>query len=178
MSVRLLRMALPAVLIAAAAPAAAHITLETPAAPAGSYYKAVFRVGHGCDGASTTAIRIRIPAGVTGVKPQPKPGWQLAVAMAAPDADAHAAHAIHAAHGQAGATVSEVAWSGGSLPDAHYDEFVLRVKLPDAPGTALHFPVIQTCVKGENQWVEILNPGQPAGHDRRPAPALRLEARP
>jgi uncharacterized protein YcnI len=175
MSVRLLRMALPAVLIAAAVPAAAHITLETPAAPAGSYYKAVFRVGHGCDGASTTAIRIRIPAGVTGVKPQPKPGWQLAVAMAAPDAEAHAVHAVH---GRAGAAVSEVAWTGGSLSDAHYDEFALRVKLPDAPGTTLHFPVIQTCAEGELQWVEILKPGDPAGHDRRPAPSVRLEARP
>jgi hypothetical protein len=52
------------------------------------------------------------------------------------------------------------------------------VKLPDAPGTTLHFPVIQTCAEGELQWVEILKPGDPAGHDRRPAPSVRLEARP
>jgi uncharacterized protein YcnI len=44
-------MAVPAALFAASAlaaggPAVAHITLETAAAPAGSYYKAVFRVSH------------------------------------------------------------------------------------------------------------------------------------
>jgi uncharacterized protein YcnI len=30
--------------------AMAHVTLETAEAPAGSYYKAVMRVGHGCEG--------------------------------------------------------------------------------------------------------------------------------
>jgi uncharacterized protein YcnI len=39
-------MAVPAALFAAGGPAVAHITLETAAAPAGSYYKAVFRVSH------------------------------------------------------------------------------------------------------------------------------------
>ena len=174
MSIRLSRMAVPAALFAAASPAVAHITLETAAAPAGSYYKAVFRVSHGCSGAPTTAIRVRIPDGAASVKPQPKPGWQLAIVKAAPK---DGGHASHAGHGHAGA-VAEIAWTGGPLANEHYDEFVLRLKLPDAPGTVLRFPVVQTCTEGELRWVEILEPAKPASHDRRPAPALRLEARP
>src|SRR3546814_2317884 len=61
--------------LAATAPASAHITLQTDAAAVGSYYKAVLRVPHGCKGAATTAIKIRIPEGVISVKPQPKVGW-------------------------------------------------------------------------------------------------------
>ena len=56
----------------------AHITLEAGSATAGSTYKAVLRVPHGCDGKATTAIRVRIPEGVIAVKPMPHPGWQLA----------------------------------------------------------------------------------------------------
>ena len=44
--------------------AQAHITLEQPSAEAGSTYKAVFRVGHGCDGSPTRAITVHLPPGV------------------------------------------------------------------------------------------------------------------
>ena len=37
----------------------AHITFEQPAAPAGSSYRATFKVGHGCDGAATTTCQAR-----------------------------------------------------------------------------------------------------------------------
>jgi uncharacterized protein YcnI len=163
MSVRILRVAAPAAfLLAAGAPAAAHITLETAEAPAGSYYKAVFRVSHGCKGSPTTAIRVHIPAGAASVKPQPKPGWQVEIVRGEP----------HGGHGR-GTAVSEVVWTGRLL-DEHYDEFVLRMKLPDTPGAALLFPVIQTCEQGEQRWVERAEPGKPAGHDKMTAPLLRL----
>ena len=60
-------------------PAAAHATLERTEAPADSYYIAVIRVPHGCKGSPTLKVRVQIPDGVMGVKPQPKPGWQLAI---------------------------------------------------------------------------------------------------
>ena len=44
--------------------ALAHITLETQEAAAGSTYKAVLRVPHGCEGKATTAVRVQIPEGV------------------------------------------------------------------------------------------------------------------
>ena len=44
--------------------AQAHVTLEQKQAPAGSYYKAVVQVTHGCAGSAMTAIRVQIPEGV------------------------------------------------------------------------------------------------------------------
>ena len=64
-------------LVGAASPAVAHITLETSEAQAGSAYKAVLRVGHGCEGQATTGLQVQIPDGVITVKPMPKPGWTL-----------------------------------------------------------------------------------------------------
>lgn len=60
-----------------ACPAIAHITLETKQVPIASTYKAVLRVGHGCNGASTVKLRVRIPEGVIAVEPVSKPGWTL-----------------------------------------------------------------------------------------------------
>src|ERR1044072_5216150 len=70
-------LAVGALAIACVAPATAHVTLESQEAKIGAAYKAVLRVPHGCDGTATTAIRVKIPDGVIGVKPMPKPGWTL-----------------------------------------------------------------------------------------------------
>src|SRR6187399_2633954 len=60
-----------------AMPALAHITLENREAAVGTFYKAVFRVGHGCGVSPTVKLRVRIPDGVITVRPMPKPGWQV-----------------------------------------------------------------------------------------------------
>jgi periplasmic copper chaperone A len=44
--------------------ATAHVVLESKQAPAGSTYKAVLQVGHGCEGSPTKSIRVQIPEGV------------------------------------------------------------------------------------------------------------------
>jgi len=160
-----------ACVIAASSSTVAHVTLETKSAPAGSYYKAVFRVSHGCEKSPTTAIRIMIPASVERVKPMPKFGWRIAVAKAEHTSAASGHH--HAGK----EVIASVLWSGGSLPDSQFDEFVMMLKLPEMPGKTLHFPVLQSCEAGELRWIEILDPSTPAGHHRRPAPALRLEDR-
>jgi periplasmic copper chaperone A len=67
-----------AVVVAFTMPSAAHVTLETQEAKIGQPYKAVLRVPHGCEGSATTALRLRIPAGLIAVKPMPKLGWTLA----------------------------------------------------------------------------------------------------
>lgn len=146
----------------------AHVTLETQQAPAESYYKAVVRVPHGCDGSPTIAVRVRIPEGVTGVKIQPKPGWKTSVAKekAASTADSHGNKVTE--------TVREVTWRGGRLDDDSYDEFVMQVKLPNAPETTLYFPVVQECVKGTHRWIQVPEPGKTSRDYKEPAPGLRL----
>lgn len=155
------------------APAAlAHVTLEVPGAAQGTTYKAVLRVGHGCDGAATVAVRVQIPEGVIAVKPMPKPGWTLATTTGA-YARSYDDHGRPITEG-----VKEIVWSGGTLPDDWYDEFIFRARLTDAlePGSTIHFPVTQDCTKGTAAWTEIPAPGQDAHALPYPAPGLRITA--
>ena len=158
-----------ALILGLTAPAAAHITLETGEARAGGYYKAVFRVPHGCDGAATTRISIRIPEGVIAVKPQPKPGWTETTRIGK-------YLQTYENHGKTlTAGVVEVTWEGGPLADDRFDEFAFHAKLPNDPEIMmLFFPVAQTCEKGATNWDEIAMPGTDPHSLARPAPMLHL----
>lgn len=158
--------------LAFSAAATAHATLETSQAVAGSYYKAVVRIGHGCEGKPTLKVRVKIPNGVSAVKVMPKAGWTLDIVkgpLATPLDDGHG--------GKITEGVTEVVWSG-SLDDAHYDEFVLRGKLPDAPNTTLWWPVVQECNGAAHRWIEIPAAGQDPHSLKEPAPGLKLTPKP
>jgi uncharacterized protein YcnI len=149
--------------------AVAHATLESDEAPANSFYKAVVRIGHGCEGSPTTAVRVQIPEGVIAVKPMPKAGWQLTTT----EGDYENAYDYYGTALTGG--VKEVAWSGGSLPDAFYDEFVFRGRLTDfAPGTLVYFPVVQECAAGVHRWIEIPAAGESADDYEEPAPSVTI----
>lgn len=148
-----------------AGPAVAHVTLEVQQAPANSTYRAVFRVPHGCDGAAMTRLVIRLPEGVTEARPAPKPGWTLRTTPRG---------AVPAGHGSV-APLAEIVYEGGRLEDAHYDEFLVRLRLPDRPGELFYIPVVQECEGGRTAaWVEIPEPGRRVSDYRYPAPAVRL----
>lgn len=158
------------ILAAGIVPATSHVTLERGETAPGSY-KAVLRVPHGCGREPTTGISVTIPEGVHSVKPQPKPGWTLATTVR-PYRRACVSHGREVKEG-----VTQIAWSGGSLPDAHYDEFVFigQVDATLAAAGTIYFPVVQTCANGENRWVEV----PVAGNQTRlasPAPSLRILA--
>jgi uncharacterized protein YcnI len=148
----------------------AHVTLEQTEGPVGSSYKAVFRVPHGCGASPTVKIRVRIPDGMVGVKPMPKPGWTLDIVKGPYDRP----YALF--HGNVSEGVKEVGWSGGRLPDDYYDEFVLTGFISDAlaPGRTLYFPVVQECENGVHRWIEIPQDGKPSSELKEPAPALKL----
>ena len=114
---------LAAVAALAAWPAAAHVSLENRQAAIGAGYKAVFTVPHGCAGSATTKIRVQIPEGVIAVKPMPKAGWSVE-AISGKYAVEYSYHGRKFTEG-----VKEVVWSGGKLPDSHYDEFVISTYL-------------------------------------------------
>jgi uncharacterized protein YcnI len=140
--------------------ACAHITLDNQQAAVGSYYKAVFKVPHGCKGSATLKIRVRIPEGVIAVKPQPKAGWTIDIV----DGAYPKAYALHGA--QVASGVREVSWTG-KLPDAYFDEFVFQAYLtPDMPvGQVVYFPVVQECEKGVERWIDVKQPStMPAPH--------------
>jgi uncharacterized protein YcnI len=169
------RAALAAALLCLATKGAfAHVTLETEKAPPNSTYKAVLRVGHGCEGKPTTAIRVKIPEGVFAVKPMPKPGWQLATTKGK-YAKTYDNYGTPLSEG-----VTEIAWTGGELPDEWYDEFVFRGRLADfALGTIVYFPVVQECPDGAvHRWIEIPEPGKSPDDYEEPAPGVTIIEKP
>lgn len=156
-----------------AGPAAAHITLEYQVANASSYYKANFRVGHGCGSSAIKQIVVNIPAGVQGAKPMPKAGWAVEI-TSAPLAQPYLDH---------GRTVTEdvtrLTWTAKTpadvLPHGFYDEFALQAKLGPQVGP-LYWSVSQICEQGRMDWNQTPQAGQKLSD--LPLPAALLDVLP
>ena len=145
-------------------PAFAHVTLEQARAPAGSYYKAVFRVSHGCEGSPTRAITVFLPEGVVGAKPMPKAGWTL-------ESKKEKLPKSYESHGTiVDERVAVISWSGGRLLDSEYDEFAIRMQLPAETGLR-RFRILQQCEQGQTDWSEMPTADKAA---RYPAPTLEV----
>lgn len=152
----------------AGVPAYGHVVLAVKEAPAGSYYKAVFQVPHGCDGAATIGLRVTLPEGVVIAKPEPKPGWQVRI-----EHEPLQEPVVNEGH-RLTERVRSVGWEGGRLPDEEFDEFVVMTRLPADAGR-VSFPVIQVCEGGKHvDWVEEA-PSEPSQKPPpHPAPSVRL----
>lgn len=149
-----------------ALPALAHVTLAEPQATAGSYYKAVLKVPHGCAGSPTTGLLVEIPEGIVAVKPQPKAGWKLATTKGAYSGS----YKVHGSALTEG--VKTISWSGGELGDDQYDEFAFLAYLaPEAGAGDRPIAIVQTCAKGETRWNEVPKAGEKSAH---PAPVLKV----
>ena len=159
-----------ALIAAVVTPAAAHVTLETQETKVGASYKAVLKVPHGCERTATTSIRVKIPDGMIGVKPMPKPGWTLTTVTG------KYPKTYKLFHAELTEGVTEISWAGGTLPDAWYDEFVFTgfVAGDLEAGKTIYVPVVQECEKGMHRWIEIPAAGKSAADYPAPAPALRL----
>ena len=158
-----------AIAAACASDAHAHVTANPNEAHAGGYFRTALRVGHGCSGAATTAVRVKIPDGVHSVRPQAKPGWSIEIRMRKLDKPAEVGHGRTVTE-----AVDEIAWRGGPLADAHFDEFGLSMRLPAEAPQTLYFPVVQECESGVHRWIEIPEGGQKWDDLKQPAPYLRL----
>ena len=100
---------------------------------------------------------MKIPEGVIAVKPMPKPGWQLATAKGK-YARAYDYYGTPLTEG-----VTEIAWTGGELPDDWYDEFVFRGSLADRPYRRGH--------ASTSRWCRSAPTAQPTAGSRSPPPA-------
>lgn len=138
--------------------ASAHVALTQTTARAGAYHAAVFRVGHGCGEAATTAITVRLPDNIPLARPQPKPGWTVSFGRETLDPPL-------SDHGRPlTERIRTITWTGELAADS-FDEFALLAKLPTDAAT-LTFPVVQTCGATTVAW-----DGSDAAH---PAPTLTL----
>ncbi len=153
--------------------AQAHVSLEQGEAIAGSPYKAVLRIGHGCDGAPTTQVTVTLPEGLRGAKPQPKEGWTLAIRKK-PLAQPYDSHGKTIRE-----DVTEISWTARDeahyLQDGWYEEFVLRGGLPESVGP-VWFKVHQRCTEGEWNWADLPASGTSTAGLKAPAVRLMLKA--
>jgi len=154
-----------------AQPARAHATLDRNEAPADSFFNTTVNIGHGCEGSPTLKVRVRIPEGVIGVKPQPKAGWELTIRkekLAQPMVESHGRTITE--------VVAEVTWTG-KLLDENFEQFGIHMRLPNKPNETLYFPTVQECETGVHRWIEIPAAGKSRGDYKEPAPFLRLTPR-
>jgi uncharacterized protein YcnI len=145
-------------LLALAAGAQAHVTLDQPQAAAGSSFRAVFKVGHGCDGGATHTLVVRVPPAVRNAKPMPKPGWSLDVRDSADEGRVITWKAI-----------SRDSW----LTENLYDEFVVRLQTPEQTGPQW-FKVLQVCEKSQADWAEVPASGNSTRGLKAPAALLDI----
>jgi uncharacterized protein YcnI len=158
-------------LLASTSAGFAHVTVTATSTRADSTQIVTYRVPHGCAGDATTAFRVQIPQGMTGVKPMPHAGWELEIVTGSYITP------VSVGDNTIAEGVTEVIWSGGNLPDAFYDEFKIRGRLPAGePGTVVYFPAVQECAAtgATDAWIVIPVEGQE--EPEFPAPKLTLTA--
>lgn len=116
-----------------------------------------FRVGHGCEGADTVELEVRLPAEVTSVRAMP---WAFGSAEVVYD-DAELPIAV--------------LWKKENVTsvDDQYYSVSVRIAVPDAPFTTLRFPTVQTCRSPEGLTTEVEWVGAP-GDEAEPAPELLI----
>ncbi len=165
-------LALGAVVLGVAAPASAHVSITASTTAAGAFTVLTISVPHGCDGSATTEIAIQIPEEVNAVTPTRNPLWEVdkqVEQLDPPVTDAHGNEITERV-----ATVTYTART--PLPDGYRDAFELSLQLPEAEGTTLVFPTIQTCEEGESAWIEVPEEAQSADDLELPAPSVTITA--
>ena len=153
----------------------AHATLEQSQGISGKAYKAVVRIGHGCEGKPTIKVRVKVPEGLLSAKPMPKQGWTIEK-VKAPYEKSYDLYGKPVKEG-----LTEIVWQGGQLADDEYDEFVFRAtvakELPAA--TRIYVPVVQECTEGAvERWIDIPAAGKTSDDYETPAPFFDVVVQP
>jgi uncharacterized protein YcnI len=159
-------------LVVSASAAFSHPTLTQRSAPADSYFRASFSVPHGCDGQATTKVSIWLPESVVQARPMVKPGWNIEVQRVKLEKELEGPHGYKSTH-----RIAKVIFSSGNLPDDHFDEFTLSLRLPKEAGT-LYFPIEQVCGEKVRAWNEVPSPSQKLHELENPAAALTVTPKP
>ena len=164
----MLRFSLAAAAVLLSTSAFAHASITPKNAADGATVKVAIAIPHGCDGAPTDKVTVAIPEGFVSAKPQVKAGWQITVDKA----DYAKSYEVHGEPVTNGAV--SVTWSGGSVPDDQFDEFVLQGSVSsEAP---LAFVTTQYCGSASVVWNEMAAEGQSPHALKHPAPVLTVTA--
>jgi uncharacterized protein YcnI len=159
-------------LVALAAPAAAHVTVNPNEAAQGDFTQLTFRVPNEKDNASTVRVEVAFPADhpLAFVSVRPVPGWTSTVdktKLAAP---------IKSDDGDVTEAVSRITWTaaqGSEIKAGEYQNFDVSAGPLPKDATSITFKALQTYSDGDIvRWIEESTPGGP--EPDHPAPTLKL----
>ena len=124
--------ALTGVFLMSAAFVSAHVTVKPNQVGSAAFQTFTTGVPNEKD-VPTVALRLVIPSGLQYVTPNVKPGWTIEVKKSG--------------EGEA-LVVTEIIWTGGSIPAGQRDEFLFSAQVP-AEETTLQWKAYQTYSDGE-----------------------------
>jgi periplasmic copper chaperone A len=168
----LLLAALGAAVGASTVPASAHVTVQPGSLEGGGFSVVSVRVPNERDDASTTKVRVVLPADqpLGSVQTTPVPGWRVATAQRELD------EPIDFFGSELTTVVSEVTWTAvdGGVRPGQFQDFALSLgQLPESGN--LVFKAVQTYSSGEEvAWNEVAV--DDAAEPEHPAPVLTLTA--
>jgi len=143
------------VVLVAAGPALAHVTVQPTEGVTGSFSRFVVRVPTERDDASTIRIEVRFPP-LAFVSFQDVPGWERAVEMQTLD------EPLEVFGEELTETVGTVTWEGGEIEPGEFQEFGFSARMPEEV-TTLEFGAIQTYDSGEVvRWIGPEDSDEPA----------------
>lgn len=131
-----------------ALPALAHVHLAPEHAVRGTTGEFTFTVGHGCDGAATTAVRLILPPEIVKAVPQASGDWTVTAQTAQQDRP------------------GTVEWLGKGAPaDKPLPLTVTLSVAPDAQPGPVPLRVMQVCGKTQIGWTQFDAHAKPMDHD-------------
>ncbi|HYH61493.1 MAG TPA: YcnI family protein [Solirubrobacterales bacterium] len=141
--------------------AEAHVTVQPPEAPAGSFTRLDVRVPNETDNADTVKVEVEMPDGFYFASYEPVPGWTVDVETQMLDDPVEIEEGFEATEEVTNVTFE--AEDGTGIPPGAFQDFGLSVLIPEAPGETLAFPALQTYDDGEVvRWVGPADADEPA----------------
>ncbi|MET8012408.1 YcnI family protein [Streptomyces sp. NPDC005271] len=155
----------------AAGPAFAHVSVQPGQAEKGGYSTISFKVPNERDKASTVKLEVTMPTDhpLASVMPQPVPGWDVKVTKTklAKPMEMHGEKINEA--------VTKITWTGGKIDPGTFQQFPLSVGQLPEDADQLVFKALQTYDNKEVvRWIE--EPEKGAAEPENPAPVLKLVA--
>ena len=165
--------------VALAAPAWGHVSVNPSTATAGGFATLTFQVPNETENANTTKVQINFPTDhpIADASVQPVPGWTFEVAtqkLTTPITTDEGATLDEAVK-----SITFTASTDGAIKPGEFQQFRVSVGLPDFEGTLL-FPTAQTYDKSVGEggntvnWVQQTPAGGP--EPEHPAPSVTLTA--
>jgi uncharacterized protein YcnI len=164
-----------AIVLALAAPAAAHVTVDPSSAPKGSTTKLSFLVPNEEPTAKVTELQVAFPTPpntpISSVAVEAKPGWNVKVTTQ------KLAKPITSDDGTINSIVSLIDWKAKTAADGiapeQFGEFAINADGLPTNEDQVVFKAIQTYSNGSVvKWIDPVTPGGPAAD--HPTPILEL----